>query len=128
MRPPLGFDNRWWWEGIQRGELLIQKCSDCGALHHPPRPMCGKCQSLNFGSIKASGRGTVYSHTVVHHPKFPGYEYPLICALIELEEGTRLVSNLIGCDPSEVRIGMPVEMTLEQLDDEMKFPLFRPVK
>lgn len=126
MRPPLGHDNKWWWEGIERGQLLIQKCSSCGALHHPPRPMCGKCQSVKLGAIQATGRGTVYTFTVVHHPKFPGFEYPVACAVIELEEGTRIVSNVVGIDPAQIRIGMPVTLSIENVDEEMKLPLFRP--
>ncbi len=128
MRPPKGHDNGWWWEGIERGELLIQRCAGCGALHHPPRPMCGKCQSTKWDSVAAKGRGTVYSFTVLHHPKFPGYEYPLACAVIELEEGTRIVSNVVGCDPDQVRIGMPVELSIESVDEQMKLPLFRPAR
>ena len=126
MRPPLGHDNAWWWEGIKRGALLIQKCSACGTLRHPPRPMCGRCQSVKWETVAANGRGTVYSYTVMHHPKFPGFEYPLVCGLIELEEGTRIVSNVVGCDPDEVQIGMPVVLSIEHVDDEMKLPLFRP--
>ncbi|MFQ5668181.1 MAG: bifunctional MaoC family dehydratase N-terminal/OB-fold nucleic acid binding domain-containing protein [Candidatus Binatia bacterium] len=128
MRPPLGHDNAWWWEGIRRGELLIQKCSACGALRHPPRPMCGRCQSLTWEPVAATGRGTVHSYTVLHHPKFPGFEYPLVCGLIELEEGTRIVSNVVGCDPDDVRIGMPVVLSIERGDDELNLPLFRPAK
>ena len=127
MRPPLGHDNAWWWEGIKRGELLIQQCSGCGALRHPPRPMCGTCQSVKWAAVAAKGRGTVYSYTIVHYPKFPGFEYPLACAVIELAEGTRIVSNVVGCDPDDVRIGMPVVLSIENVDAEMKLPLFRPV-
>jgi uncharacterized OB-fold protein/acyl dehydratase len=127
MRPPLGHDNAWWWEGIARGELLIQRCRGCGALRHPPRPMCGACRSLDWEAVRAAGRGRVYSFTVLHHPRFPGYDYPLVCALIELEEGTRLVSNVVGCAPGEVRIGMPVALSIEPVDDALKLPLFRPV-
>lgn len=126
LRPPKGHDNGWWWEGIQRGQLLIQKCGECGELRHPPRPMCGACQSVAWETIVAKGRGTVYSYTVLHHPKFPGYEYPLACVLVALEEGTRLVSNLIGCDPDAIRIGMPVQLSIESFDDELKLPVFRP--
>jgi len=125
MRPPLGHDNAWWWEGIKRGELLLQKCSGCATLRHPPRPMCGKCQSTKWETVAAKGRGTLYSFTVVHHPKFPGFEYPLVCGLVELEEGTRIVSNVVGCEPDEVRIGLPVVLSIENVDDEMKLPLFR---
>lgn len=127
LRPVLAHDNAWWWEGVQRGELLIQKCSSCGVLRHPPRPMCGRCQSLEWETVRASGRGTVHSYTVVHHPKVPGYEYPLACVLVELEEGTRLVSNLVDCPPSQVRVGMPVELTIRNVEEDWKLPFFRPV-
>jgi uncharacterized OB-fold protein/acyl dehydratase len=126
LRPPLGHDNAWWWEAVQRGELLIQQCSACGTLRHPPRPMCHQCQSTAWQTRRASGRGTVYSHTVLHHPKLPGYEYPLICVLVELEEGVRLVSNLVGCEPAAVRIGLPVVLSIAPADEELKLPFFRP--
>ncbi len=126
MRPLLGHDNKWWWDAVQEGKLLIQKCASCGTLRHPPRPMCGECQSTEWTSIEASGKGVLYSYVVMHYPKFPGYEYPLLCALVELEEGTRLVTNLVGCDPADARIGMPVELVVENVDEEMKLPLFRP--
>ena len=128
FRPPLGHDNQWWWEGIERGELLIQKCRSCGTLRHPPRPMCPECQSIEWTGQKAKGKGTVYSFTVLHYPKFPGYEFPLACGLIELEEGTRVVTNIEGCEPSEIRVGMPVELSIESVDEEMKLPVFRPAK
>lgn len=126
LRPPRGHDNAWWWDGIARGELPIQRCKACGILRHPPRPMCGACQSTEWDSIAATGGGTVYSHTILHHPKFPGYDYPLICAVIELDEGTRIVSNVVGCAPADVRIGMRVTLSLEAVDDTMSLPLFRP--
>ncbi|MDX1384706.1 MAG: MaoC family dehydratase N-terminal domain-containing protein, partial [Thermoanaerobaculia bacterium] len=68
IRPPKGHDNAWWWDIVDRGELPIQKCNVCGALHHPPRPMCGTCQSTDLGHVVASGRGEVYSYVVMHHP------------------------------------------------------------
>jgi uncharacterized OB-fold protein/acyl dehydratase len=121
-------DNDWWWEAIENGELRIQKCSECGTLRHPPRPMCGKCQSLKWESIRSSGAGTIYSYVVMHHPPIPGYEYPLPVALVELEEGTRIVSNMIECDLSELHIGMRVQASIEQVEGGMKLPLFRPVR
>ena len=126
LRPPRGHDNAWWWEGIERGELLIQRCSACGELRHPPRPMCGKCQSLEWEATVASGCGAVHSYTVLHHPRVPGYDYPLVVALIDLEEGTRLVANVVGCRPEAVRIGMRVTCRIESVDEEMKLPMFRP--
>jgi uncharacterized OB-fold protein len=128
LRPLRAHDNDWWWEAIDNGELLIQKCSDCGTLRHPPRPMCGKCQSLKWESIRSAGAGTIHSYVIMHHPPIPGYDYPLPVALIDLEEGTRIVSNVIDCDISEVHIGMRVQASIEQVDEEMKLPLFRPVK
>lgn len=128
LRPPRAHDNAWWWEGIARGELLIQKCNRCGALHHPPRPMCGKCQSSDLGSVRATGKGKVYSYTVVHHPKMPGYDTPCVAAVIELEEGTRIVSNVVGCDPSGVQIGMPVTLSIEEVAPDYTLPLFRPAR
>jgi uncharacterized OB-fold protein/acyl dehydratase len=127
-RPPLGHDNAWWWEAIGKGVLPIQRCKDCGTLRHPPRPMCGKCQSTEWDSIEASGKGTVYSYVVLHHPQFPGFDYPLVAAVIDLAEGTRLVSNVVGVDPVAVRVGMPVQLSIEAVDENLKLPLFRPAE
>ncbi|UCE85159.1 MAG: bifunctional MaoC family dehydratase/OB-fold nucleic acid binding domain-containing protein [Deltaproteobacteria bacterium] len=126
IRPLLGHDNAWWWEIVNQGQLPIQKCNGCGALLHPPRPMCGHCQSTDLSHVIASGKGEVYSFVVMHHPQFPGYEYPLVAALVELEEGTRLVSNLVGCAPEDVHIGLPVRVCVERVDDELMLPVFRP--
>jgi uncharacterized OB-fold protein/acyl dehydratase len=127
MRPGKGHDNAWWWDGVDRGELLIQKCSSCGELRHPPRPMCGECQSIGWETVASKGKGTVYSYVVMHHPKIPGYDYPLAVAVIDLDEGTRFVSNIVDCDPGEVQIGMRVEMKMETVDDDWSLPVFRPV-
>jgi uncharacterized OB-fold protein/acyl dehydratase len=127
-RPPLGHDNAWWWEAVAKGVLPIQRCKACGTLRHPPRPMCGKCQSTEWDSIEASGKGTVYSYVVLHHPQFPGFDYPAAAAVIELAEGTRIVSNVVGVDPAAVRIGMQVQVSIEAVDETLKLPLFRPAK
>ena len=123
---PRGPDNAWWWEGCDAGVLLIQKCSGCGALRHPPRPMCGRCLSTGWESVRASGRGRVHSYTVLHHPRVPGYEMPLPVALVELEEGTRLVANLKGVAPDGISIGMAVECRFEDLSGSMRLPFFHP--
>ena len=90
--------------------------------------MCPECQSIEWSGQKASGRGTVYSYTVLHYPKFPGYEFPLVCGLIELEEGTRVVTNIEGCETSQVKIGMPVTLSIEKVDDDLTLPVFRPAR
>ncbi len=126
LRAPRAHDNGWWWEAVDRGELLIQKCSECESLRHPPRPMCPHCQSTAWTGAASTGRGTVYSFVVLRHPPIPGYDYPLPVAVIDLEEGTRIVSNVVGCKPDEVHIGMRVELSIENVDEELKLPLFRP--
>jgi uncharacterized OB-fold protein/acyl dehydratase len=129
IRPPRGHDNGWWWDAIDRGELTIQKCSDCGALRHPPRPMCPHCQSTSWDAQPARGHGTVHSYTVMHHPQIPGYGFPLAVGLIDLEEGTRLVANIVDCEFDEIHIGMKVEASIEEVDaGGLKLPVFRPVK
>lgn len=126
LRPPIGHDNAWWWDAVKDGKLPIQRCKKCGVLRHPPRPMCGECQSTEWDSIVSSGKGTVNSFVVLHYPMFPGYDYPLIAAVVDLEEGTRLVSNIVGIEPAKVKIGMKVQTKIEAVDDEMKLPLFHP--
>ena len=114
-----------WWEGVDAGKFLIQRCKDCGVLRHPPRPMCGECQSVEWDTVESPMKGTVHSFAVIHHPQVPGYDYPLACALIDLDEGVRFVSNVVDCNPADVHIGMKVEGTIEAVDDEMNLPLFR---
>lgn len=126
-RPALTQDNAFFFEGAKRHKLLIQRCASCGKLRHPPRPVCPECRSFEWDAVEASGRGTVYSFVVNHYPQVPAFDYPLPVALIELEEGTRLVSNIIGCEPSEIFIGMPVECEFVAFDDELTLPQFRPV-
>jgi 3-oxo-4,17-pregnadiene-20-carboxyl-CoA hydratase alpha subunit len=127
-RPATSRDTEFFWEGAARGELLIQRCSSCGTLRHPPRPACGSCRSFEWDALRASGRGEVYSHVTMHHPVVPPFEAPYDVALVQLEEGVRLVSNVVGVAPDEVRIGMPVEVVFEKVDDELTLPLFRPRK
>ena len=124
-RPAVSADTAFFWEGASRGELLIQRCKSCGTLRHPARPMCGECGSLEWDTVRASGRGEVFTYVVFHHPSVPAFETPYVVALIQLEEGTRLVSNVIGIPPEDVRIGMPVEVTFERVDDDLILPLFR---
>jgi uncharacterized OB-fold protein len=126
IQSPRGHDNAWWWEAIDGGKLLIQRCKGCGTLRHPPRPMCGNCQSVEWDSIESSLEGEVYSYTEINYPKFPGYPYPLVCGLIQLQEGTRLVANIVGCDPAAVHIGMKVKGKVERVDEKTVLPNFYP--
>lgn len=125
-RPAVTQDIAFWFEGARRHQLLIQRCADCGVLRHPPLPACPSCRSFAWDTVEASGRGEVYSFVVVHYPQVPAFEYPLAIGLIELEEGTRLVADLDGIDPSEWRIGMPVVAHFVDYDEELSLPVFRP--
>jgi len=128
IRSPEGPDNGWWWQGFREGKLLIQKCSDCGVVRHPPRPMCGECQSIQWEAIHSTGIGTVYSYVVMHYPEIPPFDYPNIVGLVELEEGTRVVSNLVGVNRQAVTIGMPVEVEFREVEPGFHLHCFRPVE
>lgn len=123
---PRGQDNGWWWQAVDTGKVLIQRCKSCATLRHPPRPMCGQCQSVEWDSIESALAGEVYSFTTLYHPKVPGYHYPLCCAVIELAEGTRLVANIVGIDHHAVKIGMKVQGKVEQVDEKTMLPQFYP--
>jgi uncharacterized protein len=125
-RPALTQDNSFFFDGAREGRLLIQRCASCGELRHPPRPACAACGSFDWDTVESSGRGTVYSYVVVHHPQVPAFDYPLPIAVVELEEGTRLVADLVGVAPDAVRIGMPVAVEFVATDDELTLPMFRP--
>jgi uncharacterized OB-fold protein len=125
---PRGHDNGWWWDAMDDGKMLIQRCKSCQVLRHPPRPMCGECQSVEWDSIESTMEGQVYSFTTLHYPKVPGYEYPLCCAVIELKEGTRIVSNIVGIDHELVTIGLKVTGTIVQVDENTMLPLFSPAQ
>ncbi|HKA92261.1 MAG TPA: bifunctional MaoC family dehydratase N-terminal/OB-fold nucleic acid binding domain-containing protein [Acidimicrobiia bacterium] len=127
-RPALTQDNAFWFEGARQHRLLIQRCTQCGTLRHPPRPMCSECRSYEWDVVDATGRGTVYSFVVNHYPQVPAFDYPLAVGLIELEEGTRLVADVIGVDPADVHVGMPVEVEWVDHDPDLSLPAFRPAK
>ena len=126
IKPPLGPDNAWWWQQAAQGVLAIQRCGGCQTLRHPPRPMCDRCRSMDWDFVAASGRGVVNSYTVLHHPPFPGYHYPLIIVLVDLEEGTRMTSQLVECEPEQAQFDMPVELLIHTDPDGFRLPVFRP--
>ncbi|HEY5109216.1 MAG TPA: bifunctional MaoC family dehydratase N-terminal/OB-fold nucleic acid binding domain-containing protein [Acidimicrobiales bacterium] len=125
-RPAITQDNSFFFEGAKQHRLLIQKCSACGTLRHPPRPSCANCRSFDWEPLEASGRGTIYSFVVNHYPQVPAFDYPLVVALVELEEGTRLIANVSGITPETAAIGTAVEVAFEDFDDELSLPVFHP--
>ena len=94
-RPGMNQDTAFFWEGLRAGELRIQRCNNCGALEHPPTVRCLTCGSTDRGYVVASGRAHLYSYVVAHHPQVPSFDYPLNIGLVELEEGIRLVTNIV---------------------------------
>ena len=126
--PGISDDTRFFWEGARAGKLLVQRCKSCGTLRHPPGPVCPSCHSFEWDTLEASGRGTVYSFVVMHYPEVPPFDYPNPIALIELEEGTRLIAQLVGIKPAEVQIGQQVKVEFNAFNDgELVLPQFRPV-
>lgn len=125
---PRGHDNKWWWDACDEGKVMIQRCTHCQTLRHPPRPLCGECQSEEWDAIESALEGTVLSFTELNHPRIPGYQYPLICAVIKLGEGTNLVANVVGVDPKDVYIDMKVRGKVEKIDDKTTLPQFYPAQ
>lgn len=121
-------DNAPFWDACHRGELRLQRCTQCRTWRHHPRPMCPHCGSMEHEWARASGRGVVHTFTVVHGPTLPAFtaRLPYNVVAVELDEGVYMVSNLVDCPPDAIRIGMPVEVVFEPLTDTITLPKFRP--
>ncbi|HLN78794.1 MAG TPA: MaoC family dehydratase N-terminal domain-containing protein [Nocardioidaceae bacterium] len=125
-RPAVNLDNQFWFDAAKEHRLVIQRCASCKTLRHPPGPCCPECGSFEWDTVEASGRATLYSYVVAHHPKHPAFDYPLLIAVVELEEGTRLITNLVGVEPGEVVIGMPLTVEWLEADPDLTLPVFGP--
>ena len=117
------------WDAAREGRLMVQKCDDCGEYIFYPRQLCPHCHSQELAWAKVSGRGSVYSYTVVksNSPSYFLADIPYVVAIIQLDEGVRMLSNVVGCAPDSVRCDMRVEVFFEKLDDEFTLPKFKPV-
>ena len=127
--PRIDEESKGFWEACQRHELYVQQCGACGAYRHYPRAVCPACLSSDTRWVQSSGRGTVYTFTVTYQNLAPGFResLPYVLAYVELDEGVRLLTNIIGCAPEAVTIGMPVEVTFEDVTPEVTLPKFRPL-
>ena len=126
MLPLITPDTAFFWAGTAAGELRIQRCARCGALRHPPGPMCPACgEASDGGYTVAAGTGEVFSYVVHHHPPVPGKRLPMVVALVQLPEGVRILGEMPGVRPDQVRIGLPVRVTFTQAGD-MALPTWRP--
>jgi 3-oxo-4,17-pregnadiene-20-carboxyl-CoA hydratase alpha subunit len=126
IRPAVNRDTEFFWAGTARGELRIQRCGGCGRLRHPPGPMCPECGEAKPEFVVASGLGEVYSYVVHHHPPVPGRSVPFVVALVELDEGVRMLAELVDVPPSAVHIGLPVVAGFVRVDESLSMPVWRP--
>jgi uncharacterized protein len=125
--PVLDADNAFYWRAAARGELRIQSCGECGALCHPPAPLCPACHSSERQSRQMSGLGRVTSFMIVHHPPNPWFDMPIAVVSVELEEGPQVTSNIVEVELPKVDLGMEVDVLFASTDDpEVGVPLFRP--
>jgi len=127
VRPMVNRDSRFFWDGTAVGELRIPQCNACGALRFPPGPACQSCEAYDRGHVVAAGTGTVFSYVVHRHPPVPGKELPIVIALIDLDEGVRMVGEVVDVAAEEIRIGTRLRVDFNRVDDELTLPVWRPV-
>jgi uncharacterized protein len=109
-------DDDYFWRAARESRLVARRCRECGALQHPPAPMCPHCQSLDFAIEELSGRGVIYSWIVSRHPSTPDSDSRVV-AVVDLEEGIRMVSNIAAEPGTEARTGMALSVTFERIGD-----------
>jgi len=127
--PHASWETHGYWEGTSRGELVLQRCTACGTVQHKPRGICVSCYTGDIEHFVASGRGTVYTFTVTNQNQARGFAdaVPYVMAYIDLDEGVRVLSNIVGCDPETVTIGMTVQVEFAAVEDsEYAVPRFVP--
>ena len=124
--PGLDHGNAWFWEAVADHRLCVQRCSDCGTLRYPPGPMCASCQSLAWEAHEVSGRGTVHTWLVSHHPNDPEGDGRIV-VLVDLEEGIRIVSNVVDATRDEMAHDIPIELTFRTYG-EVTLPQFTLVR
>lgn len=118
-----------YWDALRRHELIYQKCRSCGTQFSPYQPLCPQCWSEEVDDRKSSGRGRVYTFSIVYRAPMPSFkaDLPYAVAIVELDEGFFMTTNIIGCPPDQVRIGMPVEVEFVDATDDITLPKFRPL-
>ena len=122
--------SRKFWKGAKQNKLLIQECRACGQKIFYPRKSCPDCWSSDLGWSESSGKAKIYTFTVTLggvEKKFTG-DLPYVLAYVDLEEGIRMMTRIVGCDPEAVEIGMDVEVVFEEVTDEISLPFFRPIQ
>lgn len=130
LRPMVDYDNQGFWEGAQNHKLMIQRCKDCGTFVHPPRPCCPNCNSFSREWVQSSGKGKIYSWVTVIYDKvgYPGMMCPHSIVLVDIEEGVRLITNVVDMKPEDIYIGMPVEVVFEDMGPDLTLFKFKKSK
>lgn len=127
-RPEVDWESRAYWEGAGRGELVLQRCRACQVVQHRPRGFCVSCSSDDIEHFVASGRGEVYTYSIVRQNQMPQFRnaLPYVVAYVQLEEGPQLLTNIVGCEPEAVSIGMLVHVDFVPTDGGLGVPRFVP--
>jgi uncharacterized OB-fold protein len=119
-------DSKQFFDGALEGNLMLMKCNNCGTHRMPSRKNCDICLSTDTSWVASSGKGTVYTFSIMHQQFHPGYQVPYNIITVELEEGPRINSNMVGIENDAIKVGMPVQVEFERYDD-VALPKFRPI-
>ncbi|MDD9935490.1 MAG: Zn-ribbon domain-containing OB-fold protein [Myxococcales bacterium] len=117
------------WDGTKDGELRLQRCDECDNVYFPPRPFCPKCACRDVSVFAASGKATLWSY-VIHHRPMPGFKPPYSIAVVQLEEGPRMMTNIVECEqtPEALQLDMPLQVTFTPVSDDISLPHFKPAE
>ena len=124
-RPKPTPETQHFWDGTLAGELRLQRCDACANVYFPPRPFCPACASRKVSVFKASGKAKLYSYVINHRPAAPGFTPPYAIAVVELDEGPRMMSNIVETDPAELRVDLPVTVVFDAVNDDIQLPRFK---
>ncbi len=126
--PTVAGETKAFWDSCRRGQLVIQYCDGCDEYQWYPRGICADCWGESVRWVQSSGRGTVWTYTVTYQNRTPGFAemVPYVLALVELEEGVRMFTNIVDCNPRDVHIGMAVEVTFQTATPQITIPYFKP--
>lgn len=126
--PQADVDSQEFWDACARHELIMRRCKNCRNYHYPPSAICPVCFSMDLEWDRVSGKGEVYTYTIVRRPAGPDWEdaVPYVIAVVRLEEGVKMVTNIVDCAPEDVTIGMKVEVTFDDVTDKVSLPKFKP--
>ena len=127
--PKLNGDNRPFWEGCNQHELRFQQCPECGHVRWPPSNLCPQCHCMEVKWVVSQGIGKVYSYAVCHALYHPGFadDLPYVVAVVALDDGPHVLTNIVGCLPREVKCNMPVQVVWEKVTKEITLPKFKPL-